>query len=540
MKALLFGLVGLLAGTGGGLIVTLGLVVARARFEGAYFHDPAEVVGWVGLPLLIGPIAGAWIGAADPPEESVLPGSVIGLVLGGLLGALLGSIGDDPTGVWAGIVMGAALGLVLGVWVPLLRHFRRRQRALEGGWELGKRRPLLVSLVITAALLAPLAVLAARGGAPAPPCSERIEPEPDPADVESVILLLGDAGDARFGSAPILPRVQAEVERWSALLERDSAVVVALLGDIVYPGGVRSVGELGRDEDSTRVADQVALVAGPSARARGARARFLAGNHDWGERRDHEGAVRVHQLDELLEALHRAGAPVALLPDAGTGGPAVVDLGAHVRLVLLATAWWLLAENPAARVDVLRGVADALATADGRAVVVLAHHPFATGGPHGGVATLGRALGVEQLLSRSGARIQDLSSRPYLELKRGLADLFAVHGAPILFAGGHEHSIQVLRGAGPSEPTWTLVSGSASKSTGVGMVPGLIFARAEPGFARLLVLKDGGLHLTIETAPAEYLACPAADVARIACMADGVGAYRVAWSGRLDGNPGSR
>lgn len=528
---LLYGLFGVIGGAVGGLILTIGLVVARARVEGAYFHDPDELIGWVGLPLVLGPIVGAWIGAAHPPGRSILPGAAAGLAAGVALGGVLGQwLGDDPSGKWAGLSMGGAFGLLLGVWVPLLRHFRRRRRALEEGWELGPRRPLFLSLVLTAFFLGPLVVLVVGALAPEPPSAPRVASEPDSSDVESVILLLGDAGLARRETHPILPRIGAEVERWTALVERDSSVVVVLLGDIVYPRGLAAPGSLTWAEDSARVADQASLVGGPLALERGARALFLAGNHDWGERKDYEGALRLSHLGDLLDSLRATGPAVELMPPAGTGGPAVVDVGAHLRLVLLDTAWWLLEADPEPRLPVLRGVRDALATAGAREVVIAAHHPFESGGPHGGLAVLGETLGVQALLSRSGALLQDLRSRPYVALRRGLVEIFREHGPPALFAGGHEHSIQLVRGDDGAAPRRSVVTGSASKLSGVGPVPGLLFARSEPGFARLLVLRDGTLHLSIETAPAGYLSCPEADPVRIGCMADGVAAYRVVWS----------
>ena len=76
----------------------------------------------------------------------------------------------------------------------------------------------------------------------------------------------------------------------------------------------------------------------------------------------------------------------------------------------------------------------------------------------------------------------------------------------------------------------SLVSGAASKLTAVGTTPGMLFARSEPGFARVLVLRDGSFHLTMETAPTEYLRCPKADRDRILCMAEAMGAFRTVWS----------
>src|SRR5688500_3122401 len=128
------GLAGLVGGALVGLVLTLGIVVARARLDGAYFHDPDELLSWIGLPLVLGPLIGAWIGAAHPPGRSTMSWAAFGLVFGIVVGGALGGLADDPAGPWAGRVMGAAAGVLMGVWVALLRHYRRRRRhRLEGG-----------------------------------------------------------------------------------------------------------------------------------------------------------------------------------------------------------------------------------------------------------------------------------------------------------------------------------------------------------------------------------------------------------------------
>jgi hypothetical protein len=531
MTFYLKGLAGLVGGAVVGLILTLGLVVARAQLDGAYFHDPDELISWVGIPLAAGPLVGAWIGAAHPPGRSVMVWSAFGLVVGILVGAILGSaVTDDPSGPWAGMVMGAAAGVLAGAWTALFRFYRRRRRHLDLGLDPHPPRPIVASLLLTALLLGPLVLLVARVSDPSPPEAAHVEPEPDSSAVESVILLIGDAGDARQATSPLLARVHREVERWASLIERDSAVVVLVLGDIVYPAGVGAPDSPSRAEDSARVADQAFLVADSVSRARGARALFVAGNHDWGQSRDLEGALQVEHLGDLLDTLRASGPAVALLPPAGSGGPGVVDVGQHLRLVLLDTAWWLLEADGDERRAVLDGVAQALETAGAREIVIAAHHPFDSGGPHGGLASVSRSLGVQALLSRSGALLQDLTSRPYRELRSGLLTVFAAQGPPALFAGGHEHSMQLVRSVVEHGPRLNVVSGAASKLTPVGTRPGMLFARSEPGFARLLVMTDGSLHLSLVTAPAEYLACPDADAERVACMAEGARAFRTVWS----------
>src|SRR5207245_9557095 len=89
-----------------------------------------------------------------------------------------------------------------------------------------------------------------------------------------------------------------------------------------------------------------------------------------------------------------AGGGAALLPAGGCPGPVVVDVGHVVRLVALDTQWWLQeGPKPAGRTsscptrsegDVIDSVRAAVRTAGTRAVVVVGHHPPASGGAHGG------------------------------------------------------------------------------------------------------------------------------------------------------------
>src|SRR5690606_3609827 len=116
-----------------------------------------------------------------------------------------------------------------------------------------------------------------------------------------------------------------------------------------------------------------------------------------------------------------------------------LDWGHHYRIVMLDTAWWLLEGDQAARLEVLRGIEEAFATAGDRTLMLAAHHPFRSGGPHAGGFSFWSTLGVRYLLYRSGAILQDITSRPYRQLEAGLRDIFGRHGPPLAFMGGHEH-----------------------------------------------------------------------------------------------------
>src|SRR5690606_32405684 len=123
--------------------------------------------------------------------------------------------------------------------------------------------------------------------------------------------------------------------------------------------------------------------------------------HDWGQDTDLPGAERVARLGNLLvRASEQTGASVILEPPAGTAGPTIVDVGEHVRMLLLDTAWWLLygKEDDAFRNQaVLKGIEEAMRTAGDREILIAAHHPFKSAGPHGGNFSFWETFGVRYL-----------------------------------------------------------------------------------------------------------------------------------------------
>lgn len=381
-----------------------------------------------------------------------------------------------------------------------------------------------------------LALLAACASPPGPLPTPQQIPAPDPADVERVVFLVGDPGTARRGYYPILPRLQQDIEAWAQQLQRDSAVTVLFLGDIVYPLGLHPPGHELFPHDSAIVTDQVLLLAGPHARARRAQGYFIAGNHDWGLKQEFQGFVRLKNLDRFLDRARAAtGASVQLVPEAGTGGPYVLDLGAQIRVPILDTAWWLLAGNElrAQHSVVLDSLEATIRSAGTRQVLIVAHHPFRSAGPHGGESSFWEMFGFRYLLARSGAILQDVTSLPYRDLERGLRSIFARNGPPLAFIGGHEHSLQVFRAVALTDPTYSIVSGSASKMSSIGTGEGMLFGRSAPGYMRLIVGKDGGLSLFVEAAPERFQSCPQSNPERAACMAEGVAAFQTVHSQRL-------
>ena len=201
------------------------------------------------------------------------------------------------------------------------------------------------------------------------------------SDVATVVFLVGDAGEVSEGD-PVLNYLRTDVRSWDAA---GAEVVVAFLGDNVYPRGLRRDTVPGFHSDTSYLNAQMRVV-----QATNASAIFLPGNHDW-DQSGPDGLNTVQRQAQYIEHMAGPGLEAVFLPKAGCPGPVYRDF-ARVRLVILDTEWWLFPHTkrqgcanstPRAVVAALVRLLD---SAQGREVIVLSHHPLESHGPHGGYA----------------------------------------------------------------------------------------------------------------------------------------------------------
>jgi hypothetical protein len=367
-------------------------------------------------------------------------------------------------------------------------------------------------------------------------CHKRVPPPELPqssiqmareGEIESVVFLVGDVGNATSERSPLPHRLKEEVERWSRLLPQDSSVAVLFLGDNIYPKGLR-LEPLYFAADSAKLQAQVDVLTGPNARAKRAFGLFIAGNHDYGHRPGSEGEARLRNEEEFLARRRARGVRVQLLPRAGNPLPGVVDTGRHLTFILIDTAWWLLSADKAEKARTMKRVEEAMmsARANNRAVIMAAHHPMKSAGAHSASISLFKGFGVYWLFKKSGAQLQDLNSLPYRDLQNQLYAIFKRIGPPFMFVGGHDHSLQLMKAVNDVEPRFMAVSGAGSKSSKIGYVPGMIFRNEGPGFMQLVLKKDGTVDMFIFTAPAAYLMCDSTAASTMAaCVQKGAGEF---------------
>lgn len=309
-----------------------------------------------------------------------------------------------------------------------------------------------------------------------------------PADIETSLFLIGDAGepDPR-DREPAVDSMTAQ-----AAIEPAKSVIV-FLGDNVYPDGIPEEGRAEYADSRRRLESQVVAV------PRGARGIFIPGNHDWAGTGPF-GLYSIRLQEQMITSMAQ-GRDVRLLPSNGCPGPVSLDVG-RLRFISLDTQWWLhqyivrdaatrCATDPASVTAALRQ--QVRPPGERRVVVVGGHHPLMTGGEHGGYC------GITGPFRRFGGYAQDILSSRNKRMRDSIEAAFA-NEPPLIYAAGHEHNLQVLRGGASVQ--YLLVSGAGSQDKvgcSVWLRESYYVAQHRVGFMRVDILKGKGVLLRVYT-----------------------------------------
>jgi hypothetical protein len=302
---------------------------------------------------------------------------------------------------------------------------------------------------------------------------KHVEPEELKSKPVYRLILAGDAGSA----SPNDPTL-ALIGTWGDADPKRSAVLY--LGDNLYPAGLQA-GDRARGE-------RVLLQQIDATRARKI---FIPGNHDWGYTATQRIAPGVlENQQEFIDSHAQKGAQFE--PRDGCPGPVPIQLlppsrrlAGGLTVIVLDLYWWLLPEAMRPVCDGIAGTVDFIAklraeleALSGQNVVVAAHHPIRSAGPHGGF-TRGFWYDLGVAIYYRFYTVQDLVEPDYLEMVRVLGEVLQEY-PPLAMVGGHDHSLQILEGNG--EARLVIVSGAASNTSGVTSTEDTLFAHAHLGF----------------------------------------------------------
>jgi hypothetical protein len=318
-------------------------------------------------------------------------------------------------------------------------------------------------------------------------CAHRLKiKDIDPQEIETTLFLIGDAGetDPRHNSVVLdsMKRQAADVPGRS---------VIVFLGDNVYPNGVPVDSTLTWPDARRRLASQMDAI--PA----GARGIFLPGNHDWAGMGPY-GLYSV-RLEERMIAAMANGRDVRMLPGNGCPGPVAFDAG-RLRFIGLDTQWWLhefIVRDELSKCNTtVGGVTSTLRRlvdekAPGRVTIVGGHHPLMTGGEHGGYC------GTTGPFRRLGGSGQDILSSLNKTMRDSMESAFRTN-PPLVYAAGHDHDLQVMKGL--PNVQYLLVSGAGSEdkaSCAVYLRESYYVSQHRTGFMRIDILKDKGVMLSV-------------------------------------------
>ncbi len=346
-------------------------------------------------------------------------------------------------------------------------------------------------------------------------CSKTVHeittPVPVPAveGIEVSLYLIGDAGAPHEGGEPVLEALRTD------LLAHPGEKLVVFLGDNIYPTGMPEADDPDRAEAERHIDDQIQVVLDG-----GARGVFIPGNHDW-QQGGADGWWRVYRQANYVD---RFGPEVEVLPRNGCPGPVAREVGSRLQLIMMDTQWYLhggpkpgawspcRVRSPDELGDSLRA---AVARAGDREVIIAAHHPMRSNGPHGGHFTVKQhifpltegaswawlplpIIGSLYPLSRQwGISSQDQSGEHNKRMVAAFDSAFAGQ-PPLVYAAGHEHNLEVLEGESAS---YLLVSGAGiyDHASSTAWRDDTRFAAQEAGYMRLDVLRSGPIRLAVIT-----------------------------------------
>lgn len=313
----------------------------------------------------------------------------------------------------------------------------------------------------------------------------------DSSDLQQRILLLGDAGDSSL--RPWQPSLAMAAAR--AAINPDKTQVL-MLGDNIYDFGFPKLESSAQQDLLTRSysKSQQELIDSLNAQldiARQSKAAMslLPGNHDW----------YASQIDQQAQYIAAYAAhykvDVALRPWQRDGQSHVsVKHFSGVSIVFIDSQWLIKAQQAPfdAEIKKLRQLLDQTrAEYPQQLLLIAAHHPLETMGPHGGYHTSRMYRFGMQMIDLFAELDQDTDDPAYQRYRNAVQTALAARQRTVV-AAGHDHSLQIFRNESGQALQYQLVSGAAneSKLTGVGHNSHTLFALAQEGFLELEIYPD--------------------------------------------------
>ena len=271
------------------------------------------------------------------------------------------------------------------------------------------------------------------------------------------VFLLGNTADIDLDSSFYTD--------FSQLLSTEDAFTVLINGDLITG---ESGGKLGA-QDSLRI-DKLLR---PLSQFENGKVVIIPGDRDWNNS-GKEGLKLVKQLEKLVESMDFDNVKWAI--DKGCAGPEVIEINEYLSLVAISTQWYNHPYDKPEAVsadckygtvrDMLIALENEIEEAEGKNILVAGHFPLLSLGEYGGNFPLGKHLSPPVIGSFNVGYHQnvgiskDINNERFSFIRGSLENIIKRRGS-VIYAGGHEHNLQVLE---MNEDTYVVNSGSPTKA----------------------------------------------------------------------------
>jgi len=296
------------------------------------------------------------------------------------------------------------------------------------------------------------------------------------------IVLLGDAGYSQL--SPLEPSLQLAANIAKA---DPNKTKVLFLGDNIYTRGF-PVLKKGQDSYNKKQLKQISFLTAQLqvAKLSGSQSYLLPGNHDWIAKQVNEQASYIHSY----ASDNKINAKFVPYSQGNIPLPEIVHLDG-ISLLFIDSTWWL--RKSGKNIDKVNKKIDELLIQfkteyANNTLLIASHHPIKSIGPHGNLGEIDKCIKATKCKHRKiGDIAHPVSQKAFKTLKQRLAGIDNV-----MYAAGHDHSLQVFEFDNKGSQQIALVSGSANhnKLSAVGQATDNVFALSEVGFMVLDVYND--------------------------------------------------
>ncbi len=319
--------------------------------------------------------------------------------------------------------------------------------------------------------------------------------QPIESKIEKTFYLIGDAGYANEGgSTPALLAFEKYLEN-----NKEIGNYAIFLGDNIYPDGMPEENADDRGIAEHRLNAQIDAVKDFDGQVY-----FIPGNHDW----YNEGLKGLAREEQYFEKILKD--KKVFRPSKGCALESI-EVTDNIQLIILDSQWYLedWDKHPTindncpeikTREAMFLEIESELKKNQDKTIFFTLHHPLYTNGVHGGkyapvkhlypsqkklpLPVLGSL--AMQLRTSGAVSPQDNQNVFYKSLVRRL-ETIAKGSDRIVFASGHEHSIQYIEHNGIKQ----IVSGAGAKNSYATLGNDGLFAYGGQGFVRLDIYTNG-------------------------------------------------